>query len=386
MQREGKILVIDDEEIVLDSCRQILGGESYWVGTAGDALTGLQLLRETNPDLVFVDLKMPGMSGFEALEEIRKVDPTIVTIVITGYATVESAVEAMKKGAYDFLPKPFTPDEFRLITARGMEKRKLVLDTIALRREKEILQRNFAAMVSHELKAPLGALQQQLFALTAELTNVLSESQQNRLERMKSRLDGLLKLIHTWLRVITVDITKIKESFRPVPLKTIVASAMETVTPWAERQQVEVVTSLRDPNQQVFGDEGTLIEALVNLLGNAIKFSHPEGTVLLGSEEKNGTLLIYVTDQGIGIAEDELPFIFDGFRSTAAVSGERGSGLGLAISRRIVEAHGGQITVQSELGKGSTFVMHLPALVKESPAPSEHEAEVLAGSPEGGMK
>ena len=120
---------------------------------------GLDLIQEFHPDLVFVDLKMPGLSGLEVIEKIHEYDPTIVTIVITGYATVSSAVEAMKQGAYDFLPKPFTPDELRLIAQRGVEKRKLVLETIALRREKELLRENFAAIVSHELKSPLGAVQ-----------------------------------------------------------------------------------------------------------------------------------------------------------------------------------------------------------------------------------
>jgi len=101
-----KILIIDDEEVVLDSCTEILQGSDYEITTATDGGRGLKLVQEFRPDLVFVDLKMPGISGFEVLEKIREHDSTVVTIVITGYATVSSAVEAMKKGAYDFLPKP----------------------------------------------------------------------------------------------------------------------------------------------------------------------------------------------------------------------------------------------------------------------------------------
>jgi DNA-binding NtrC family response regulator len=166
-----KILIIDDEEVVLDSCTEILAGSNYEIATATDGVRGLTLVEEFHPDLVFVDLKMPGISGFEVLEKIREYDSTVVAIVITGYATVSSAVEAMKKGAYDFLPKPFTPDEFRLITRRGLEKRTLVLETMALRREREILRENFAAIVSHELKGPLSAVQQNLFVLEQELSS-----------------------------------------------------------------------------------------------------------------------------------------------------------------------------------------------------------------------
>ena len=201
-----KILIIDDEEVVLDSCTMILEEGNYQVNTAENGELGLKFASEIHPDLIFVDLKMPGISGFEVIERIREIDPTAVIVVITGYATVSSAVEAMQKGAYDFLPKPFTPDEFRLITSRGLEKRSLLLETMALRREKEALREQFAAIVSHELRSPLGAIQQNLFALSLELADTLNEEQRNRLDRMKVRIDDLLKIINTWLRTISGDI------------------------------------------------------------------------------------------------------------------------------------------------------------------------------------
>ena len=169
MDRNYKILIIDDEEIVLDSCIEILSSNDYMINTASNGEMGLELLKEIQPDIVFVDLKMPGLSGIEVLEKIHSLDPTIVTVVITGYATVDSAVEAMKHNAYDFLPKPFTPDELRLLTKRGLERRNLILETQALRREKELLRENFAAIVSHELKSPLGAVQQNIYLLILKI-------------------------------------------------------------------------------------------------------------------------------------------------------------------------------------------------------------------------
>lgn len=326
----------------------------------------MRLVQESLPDLVFVDLKMPGISGFEVLEKICAFDPTIVTIVITGYATVGSAVDAMKRGAYDFLPKPFTPDELRLITRRGLEKRTLVLETIALRREKEMLREHFAAIVSHELKAPVSAIRQNLFALVAALSTKLTEGQKRLFERMDSRIDDLLKLIHTWLRVISVDIEKIKESFRPISVNAFISKAIESVQPHATRKEIEILTSIEEPLGLVQGDEGTLVEALVNIIGNAVKYSRVGSQVLVKAEEKEDNILISVTDTGVGISREDLPFIFGDFyvgKSGRAV--EKGSGLGLAITRRIVEAHNGSISVESELGKGSTFVIRLPALKKD---------------------
>ena len=362
MKDQYRVLIIDDEEIVLDSCTDILEGGEYEVATAKDGTSGLKLFQEFQPDLVFVDLKMPGISGIEVLEQIQGIDPTIVAIVITGYATVSSAVEAMKQGAYDFLPKPFTPDEFRLITHRGLEKRQLVLDTIALRREKEVLRENFAAIVSHELKSPLGAVQQNLYTLVAELSDTVTEDQKRRLERMKSRIADLVELIHTWLRAISVDIETIRENFEPVSVTSVIAKAVESIEPHAVRKAIEVETSLEEPLGPVFGDEGTLTEALVNLGNNAVKYSHVGSKVLIKAKEKDGHVLISVSDTGVGIPEEDLPFIFDDFyraKSGQEIAG--GAGLGLALCKRIVETHDGSINAESELGKGSTFVIRLPA-------------------------
>ena len=363
MENKYKILIIDDEEVVLDSCREILAGENYQITTAMDGNVGVNLIKEILPDLVFVDLKMPGISGFEVLEKISAFDPTMVVIVITGYATVSSAVETMKKGAYDFLPKPFTPDELRLIAKRGLEKRKLVLETIALKREKEMLREHFAAIVSHELKAPLGAIQQNLFALTEELSNKLTDDQKNLFERMKSRIDDLLKLIHTWLRAISADIGKIKENFQPISVDISISKAIESVQPHARRKDIEILTSIKKSPIFINGDEVTLVEALVNIINNAVKFSRIGDKIFVKVEEKKDNVLISVEDRGLGISKEDLPFIFgDFYTGKSEQTVEKGSGLGLAITRRIVEAHNGSISVESELGKGSTFIINLPIL------------------------
>ncbi len=373
MEETPKILIIDDEEVILDSCIQILEGGNYHIATAQDGTTGLKLVEEFQPDLVYVDLKMPGISGFEVLQKTRDFDPTIVVIVITGYATINSAVEAMKNGAYDFLPKPFTPDEFRVITKRGLDNRKLVLETIALRREKEMLREHFAAIISHELKAPLGAVQQNLFVLENELSNKLEGEQKERLERMKSKINDLMKLIHTWLRVMSVDISNIRENFQATSVPTIITKAIESVQPHAVRKDIEIQSVIQEPLPSVNGDEVTLVEALVNILNNAVKFSRMGSRITIQAKEKDKNIWISVTDTGIGISSDDLPHIFNDFYSGKRSNGiERGSGIGLAITRRIIEAHNGSISVESELGKGSTFTISLPT------QNNNHDREKLA--------
>ena len=365
MESKPRILIIDDEEVVRDSCLQILAGGAYQTETASDGTNGLRLVEEFQPDLVFVDLKMPGISGFEVLERIYEIDSTIVMVVITGFATIDSAVEAMKKGAYDFLPKPFTPDEFRMIARRGIERRRLMLETIALRREKELLREQFASIVSHELKAPLGAVQQNLFALDFELEEMLTGEQKAKMERIKIRIDELLKLINSWLRVISVDINKLKDGFTQIAITKPISNALESVAPLAERKNIEIISSISDQLPPIRGDVLSLAEVFVNIMGNSIKYS-PDGTrVTLNAEMQGQNLVISIQDGGIGISPDDLPHIFDGFFRGKSGQATAGHGIGLAVAHQIVDAHNGSISVTSELGKGTTFMVTLPIFAKE---------------------
>ena len=367
MDNLSKVLVIDDEEIVLDSCLQILSSGDYKIQTADNGLLGIRMVEEFQPDLIFVDLKMPGISGFEVIEKIQEIDPAVVTIVITGFATIDSAVEAMQKGAFDFLPKPFTPDELRLITRRGLEKRKLVLETMALRREKELLREHFAAIVSHELKSPLATTQQHLFALYGELSDQLSEDQQRRFKRIQTRINDLMKMIHTWLRAISVDINTIKENFQPTSIPVVISKAVESVEPHAIRKDISISSTISDDVPMVFGDEGTLVEAIVNIVGNSIKYSPSGSQVEIKASQVDGQVVIRIQDNGIGISKEDLPFIFvDFYTSSDENKAERGSGVGLALTRRILEAHDGTVTVESELGQGSTFELCLPGYEEKS--------------------
>ena len=265
----------------------------------------------------------------------------------------------------------------RLIAKRGLEHSRLVQQTVALRREKEVLRENFAAIVSHELKSPLGALQQNLYALVGELEDKLSEDQQQRFARLKTRLDDLLKLIHSWLRVFSVDINRLKETFKPISVAEIVAKAAETVQPQATRKAIEIETAVGEALPRLNGDEGSLTEVLVNLLGNAVKYSFPNSKVRVRAEAQNSGVVVSVTDTGPGIAKEDLPRLFQDFaRGQTQPEGVSGCGLGLAISRRIVEVHGGSISAESEPGKGSTFTIHLPVARAKSESSSTIEPKV----------
>ena len=146
MPDQVNILVIDDEQIMRDGCSRILSKDGWSVITAENGKQGLEEIQShpENIDVILLDLMMPGMSGMEVLDQVRTIDPNLLVIVITGYATVESAVEAMKKGAYDFIPKPFTPDQLRIVVRRALERRALQKEAEFLRRERERSLRDIA--------------------------------------------------------------------------------------------------------------------------------------------------------------------------------------------------------------------------------------------------
>jgi two-component system sensor histidine kinase/response regulator len=356
------VLVIDDEESMRDSCHQVLTKEGYRVETAVDAESGLRKVRELSPDIVLVDLKMPRMSGTAVLKEITAIDPTIVAVVITGYATVESAVEAMKSGAYDFLPKPFTPDELRIVTKRGLEKRRMSAEMEALRKENEMMRENFVTVVTHEMRAPLVAVEQYLEVMLEEMAGNVTPKQKEILDHSRKRVDWLLTLVNEWLSMSRIQRGKIVESLKTVTLRELLEESAALVKPQADEKGIDIKVGVAEGIEHIEGDKDALSHVFMNLVSNAVKYNHDEGSVRVTAIDKGDGIAVEVEDTGIGIPEGSLPFIFDEFFRAKTDEGRcvPGTGLGLTIVKRIVEAHRGHVSVKSVVGQGSTFTVFLP--------------------------
>jgi two-component system sensor histidine kinase/response regulator len=356
------ILIIDDEDAMRDSCSMILTKDGFRAETAENGQVGLEKVRELKPALALIDLKMPGLSGLQVLEKIRDIDPQIIPIVITGYATVESAVEAMKKGAYDFLPKPFAPEELRIIIRRALERRKLAQEAETLRREKKIMEENFITMVSHQLRSPLVAIQQYFEVILAGMVGRVDDAQKEMIVRARVRLESLLQLINDWLDMARITRGQIVDKLVPLALEKLLDEQVEFMKPSAQEHKVRL--EFRPPERPalVLGDKQSLEQLFSNLISNAIKYNQPEGSIIITVREEDGTVLAEVADTGIGIAREQLPFIFDQFYRVSRREDQKtkGTGLGLAIAKKIVEAHNGSIRVTSEPGRGSTFSVRLP--------------------------
>ncbi|MCK4294555.1 MAG: hybrid sensor histidine kinase/response regulator [Planctomycetes bacterium] len=361
-QGQATILVIDDEKGMRDACCQTLTKDGYRTETAVDGDSGLQKIRDVKPALILVDLKMPGMNGMELLERIRDIDPNIVSVVITGYATIESAVEAMKRNAYDFLAKPFTPDQLRIVIKRGLERRRLAVDSARLRREKEMMKENFVTLVSHQLRSPLASVKQYFGVIIGGFTGEVGTEQKEMIEKASKYIDDLLQIINDWLDMSRIESGEITEGFEPVALAPVLSETLELLKPLAEAKKVTIKLNLRDDVPMVQGDQEVLKQAFANLISNGIRYNREGGVVIVSVGEEVNDLVVEISDTGIGISKDNLHFIFDEFfrvksKETRGVSG---TGLGLPIAKRIIEAHNGSIKVVSEVGKGSTFCVYLP--------------------------
>jgi two-component system, sensor histidine kinase and response regulator len=379
-----RIVVIDDDYAMRLSCRQILAKSGFEVEVFEDGSQGLVAVAELKPALVVVDLKMPGLSGMEVIRRVQKIDPEIVLVVITGYATIGTAVEAMKSGAYDFLPKPFTPEELRLIVARGLERRNLHRKSRQLEVERELMKRRFVSFMTHQLKSPLAAIHQYLDVLKRfGDTPDVAAKRAEWLERCLARTAQLRELIDDWLLLAKAEGATLITRRERVDLKPVLESLLAAYEQQARASDVVVSAALSDPEYPVLGDRNCVTVLFDNLITNAIAYNRAGGEVRVSASREPGEVVVEVRDTGPGIPQEAVGLLFEEFfrlpTPEQGGNGEsgtdggvgkgkrswRGTGLGLPICRRIVAELGGGIEVESEVEVGSTFRVHLPAYSEE---------------------
>lgn len=370
-----QIIVIDDDPALRRACEAALKRAGYPVETFSDGPSGLARIGEVNPALIIVDLKMPGMDGMEVIQRAKESNPDTVSIVITGFATVTTAVEAMKAGAFDFLPKPFTAEELRVIIARGLKHRHLLLETRRLRQEKETQARKFITFVSHQLKSPLGAVQQYLDVLRYQAdgggrgaARGLEPQQRQWIDRSSDKIAGMLQVIRDWLTISKVEGGQLATDRVPVRWQELAVDVVETAAA-SDNRQVKVINELPADLPAVIGDATALRMLLANLVNNAVKYNYPDGEVRLTATADDAGVTVSVSDTGPGISEENQQHVFEEFFRVVGegTAGKSGTGMGLAICRKIAEELGGSITLTSELGKGSTFTVVLPRAQTDEP-------------------
>ena len=358
------ILIIDDEEALRDGCRQVLEKSGYAVLTAEQGIDGIKLARENLPDMAFIDLKMPNLSGMEIIEILSRDIPDIVLVMITGFATIVSAVEAMQKGAYDYLPKPFNPDQLRALTKRGLEHRNLKIETKRLREEKDVMERNFITFVSHEMRSPLVVIRQYIEALNEIAGNRFDKDVKEIIERCRKRIQNLEEMVEHWLDISRIENGTLSQQKVSLSLAAIISRSVEEMTPLCRKRGISLETNIPQKLPQITGDEESLVRVFTNIIGNATKYTPEGGKITVTCQHDEYYINASIADTGMGISPDKLSLIFEPFfRCGGKNEKHSGSGLGLTFCKKIMESHKGCIAVSSKESEGTTFVLTFPCQI-----------------------
>ena len=364
--KSGKpfILIIDDEEALRDGCSQVLEKAGYAVLTAEQGIEGVMLAREHLPDMAFIDLKMPNISGMEIIEILSRDIPDIVLVMITGFATIVSAVEAMQKGAYDYLPKPFNPDQLRALAKRGLEHRNLKIETKRLRVEKDLMERNFITFVSHEMRSPLVVIRQYIEALNEIAGDRFDKDVKEIIDRCRKRIQNLEELVEHWLDISRIEDGTFAQQKVSLSLDSIISRSVEEMIPVCRKRGISLETNIPQKLPQITGDAESLVRVFTNIIGNATKYTPEGGKITVTCQHDEFYINVSIADMGTGIPPDKLPLIFDPFfRCGGKNEKHSGSGLGLTFCKKIMESHKGCIAVSSKEGEGTTFVLTFPSQI-----------------------
>ena len=377
------VLVVDDSRVARKSIAASLIQRGLTVIEAADGLEAAHILetRAKEIDLVLTDLDMPNMRGDELCRRARTMLglPWLPIIILTAYADRSRMLDLFAAGATDYLCKPFTSEELTARISVHVEIRRLnrecARQITELKRLNEVKD-GFLAIASHDLRSPLNGILGAAGALLAdpnlppqnrELATLIDQSGEN-----------LLQIINDLLDLARIESGKMDSRFEALDLGAVADIACKALERMATPKNIAisqcVVTDGGRP--MAYGVRNDLLRLLTNIVSNAIKFTPAGGRVAVTTDwTPDGVARVAVVDTGIGISEEKLPLLFDRFSKIAQVgtAGELSTGLGMAIVKEIVERHSGTIAVTSQLGKGTTVVVTLPAPPSENASAGKSE-------------
>ena len=367
-----KVLVIDDEPGIRSGVSRILNNfhvtypfmdEDYTfeVTEAATGEDGIRILERDLPDILLLDNKLPGMQGIDVLEYIRKRNYDIVVAMITSYASLDVAIRATRDGAIDFIPKPFTPQELKSSIENITKQLYLKRITHKMKQEGKKIRYQFLSVLSHELKAPLNALEGYLRMMQGKQSGELIDDYATPIERSLQRIQGMRNLIMDLLDFTKIRLERKEEKIQEVRLSDIASSSIITAQPYAIQMDVSINLDIRS-DAIIMADPDDIEIVFNNLISNAVKYNKPGGKadIIIESSENEGILII--SDSGIGISKDDTENLFAEFvriknEKTRNISG---SGLGLSIVKKVVELYHGTINVESTPDVGTVFTIRLP--------------------------
>ena len=370
-----KVLIVDDElpmgrgaerclrdySFVLPQLQQQVNFHSLHVDNVVDFNNQLE---SGDYQIILLDYKMPDCCGLDLLSKIKKNYPHLVTVMVTAYASLETAISATKLGSFDFLPKPFLPDELRNVVQKAATHYLLGKHARDFAAEKRRIRYQFISILSHELKAPIAAVEGYLNLLKGEEVELTPESSREMIERGLIRMEGMKKLIYDLLDLTRLE-TKPQQRGELVTLDLvkILRTSIEKYQEIAQKREIKIVPRIVSP-VTILGDETEFVILFDNLISNAIKYNLNQGRVDIELFQDDQNISYVVTDTGIGIAPRDQARLFSDFVriKNSATAHILGTGLGLSIAKKVAHLYGGEIRVESTQGLGTKFHVQLPSV------------------------
>ncbi len=366
-----RVLVVDDEPGMRKGTERTLRHMtaefpdlqlrvSFAVTLAASGEDGLAAMAAGPPDILLLDYKLPGLTGLEVQEELANRGVEVLTIMVSAYGSLQTVITATKRGAFDFLVKPFTPDELRVAVHKAARHLLVHRQAIRLAEERRQIRFEFIRVLGHELKAPLAAVEGYLRLLQKRSLGPELPPYDQVVERSLIRLDGMRKLIMDLLDLTRIESGNKQRALTEVDLCRVAATAVETATPEAEPRRITFSCDA-PASLMMTADRGELEIILNNLLSNAVKYNRAGGQVRLTLRDRGPQAEITVADTGIGMAPEDVQRLFGEFvriknEKTVAILG---SGLGLSIVKKLVALYHGDVTVESTPDVGTTFTVVL---------------------------
>ena len=378
------ILVVDDVLENRDLLERRLVRQGHTVVAAQSGKEALQLVGEQSFDLILLDIMMPEMDGLEVLERLKSASTLrhIPVVVISALDDMDSVARSIEMGAEDYLSKPFNPVLLKARVNACLEKKRMrdrevelyeqLRENFNKLQEVEELRDGLVHMVVHDLRTPLTSVITGIDTL--KIAGELNDLQNECLRIALSGGHSLLTMINDLLDVSKMESNALELDLETLPAPEVVEAAMERMRPLANKKYQELITHLDPALPPLWADRDKLGRTLINLLGNAVKFTPEGGKVILSARlgamdgdsalQKDDTksVVFSIHDTGPGIPSDALDTVFDKFRQVRSGQAAHtlSTGLGLTFCKLAVEAHGGRIWVESELGAGSAFSFSLP--------------------------
>lgn len=350
------VLIVDDEMGPRESLKMILN-PYYTVHVADRGAQAIEMLKEIPVDLVTLDLKMPGLTGINVLEKVKAHDPDIEAIIITGYGSLDTAIEGLRLGAFDYISKPFDVNHILALVRRGLERRNA---KARLRQVKS----DFLSNVSHELRTPLSVVVGFVYLLLNQVIGQLSVDQQKILETVYRNSEELLELIDNVLWMTSLNAGDATPTIERFDAAIVVNETIQRYEKGIREKGLKLNLQMAGSGISIVSDRAKVERVFQNVFNNAVKFTaQGEITVKVNPSADRTSVEFEVIDTGTGIEENKIDTIFEPFHQ-ADNSTRRsfaGLGLGLTVSRRMAEIIGGKLDIHSKPDEGTRVTMSFPS-------------------------